>query len=82
MRQASPKPTRKVLAGGTAALVATLISYAAARLWHVALPPDVAAAAAGLLVTIVGALVAYLVPPAVEDAPVPAARRRRDPLSH
>jgi hypothetical protein len=81
MRQHTLAPTRKVAAGGLAALLATLLTYAAARLWHVDLPPDVAAAAAGLLVTIVGAVAAYAVPPAVEDAPVPAARRRRDPFT-
>jgi hypothetical protein len=82
LRQRSARPTRKVMAGGAAGMVGTILVFVAARLWHVDVPPDVAAAVAGLLVTVVGAVVAYAVPPAVEDAPVPAARRPRDPIGH
>jgi hypothetical protein len=81
MRQASPKPTRKVLAGGVTSAVTALLCYAVATVWHLTIPPDVAMLAAGLIVGAAGWLAAYITPAAPEDAPVPAARRRRDPIN-
>jgi hypothetical protein len=75
MKQRTARPTRKVTAGMSAATVATLIAFFALRLFGVAIPADVALA----LATVVLGAVMYFVPPAPEDAPVPAARRRRDP---
>jgi hypothetical protein len=80
MRQRTAKPTTKVLAGGTAGTIAALLVYLAARLWHIDVPYDVALLIAGLIVAAVGWFVAYMVPARPEDAPVPAARRRRDPI--
>jgi ActR/RegA family two-component response regulator len=78
MRQRTNRPTRKVAAGVSAATVATLVSFFALRLFGVVVPADVALA----LATVVLGAVMYLVPPAEADAPVPAARRRRDPIGH
>jgi hypothetical protein len=74
MRQRTARPARKVAAGVSAATVATLVTSFALRLFGVAVPADVALA----LATVVLGAVMYFVPPAPEDAPVPAARRRRD----
>jgi uncharacterized membrane protein YjjB (DUF3815 family) len=82
MKQRSAKPTKKVMAGGITGLIASVLIYAALSVWHIALPTEVATALAGIVVAVVGWLAAYLTPAAPEDAPVPAARRRRDPVSH
>jgi hypothetical protein len=72
----SRRPVRKVVAGSSAAAIATRLAFVAARQWHVEVPPDVVAAAAGLLVTVAGAVTAYITPPSRADMPVPAPRRR------
>jgi hypothetical protein len=82
MRQRTAAPTKKVAVGGVTSAVAALLVYAVATLWHLTIPPDVAMLAAGLIVGAAGWLAAYLTPASPEDAPVPAARRRRDPLGH
>jgi hypothetical protein len=82
MKQRSAKPTKKVAAYFVTGLVATALTYLVARLWHIDLPWQEAIAYAGILVTVAGGVVAWLVPPARDDEPVPAARRRRDPIGH
>jgi hypothetical protein len=82
MKQSSAKPINKVVAGGTAGTIAALLVYLAARVWHIDIPYDIALLAAGLLVAAIGAAAAYLTPPSDKDAPVPAARSRRDPIGH
>jgi hypothetical protein len=82
MRQRSAKPTTKVAAYGITGMIATVLIYLVARYWRIDLPLDVALAAAGILVTAAGGVVAWFVPPSDADAPVPAARRRRDPIGH
>jgi hypothetical protein len=76
-KQASPRPTRKVAAGVSAATVATLIAFFALRLFGVNIPADVALA----LATVALGAVMYFVPPSRDDEPVPAARRRHDPIN-
>jgi putative flippase GtrA len=78
MRQRTNRPIRKVAAGVSAATVATLVTFFALRLFGVNIPADVALA----LATVVLGTVMYFTPPASTDEPVPAARRRRDPMSH
>lgn len=58
------KPNRKVQAGGLAGLLATVIVWALG-LADVAVPPDVAAALATLMIS----LVAYFVPEPVKVTP-------------
>jgi hypothetical protein len=77
MKQRTARPTRKVTAGVSAATVATLIAFFALRLFGVAVPADVALA----LATVAIGAVMYFVSPAPEDAPVPAAHRRRDSIN-
>jgi hypothetical protein len=81
MKQRSLVPTKKVAAYFITGLVATALTYLVARLWHIDLPWQEAMAYAGIIVTIVGGVVAWAIPPASSDAPVPAARRRRDPIN-
>jgi hypothetical protein len=72
MRQRSLAPTRKVAAGAAADAVMIVLAYTLEQGFHVALPTLVY----GACLLLVGLAVSYFTPPAPEDAPVPAARRR------
>jgi putative effector of murein hydrolase LrgA (UPF0299 family) len=78
MRQRSLAPTRKVAAGAVADAVMVVLGYALEQGFRTTLPLPVY----GACLLLVGLAVSYFTPPAVEDAPVPAARRRRDPIGH
>lgn len=81
MRQRTAKPTKKVVTGGVTGLIASVLVYAVLRVWHVDLPLEVAGWIAGIVVALAGSVAAYIVPASPEDMPVPAARRRRDPIN-
>jgi hypothetical protein len=77
MAQASPQfpaavksptaaPVRKVTAGGIGGAVATLALWALAQYANFHPQPEVAAA----ITTVISFIVAYLVPPSANDAPV------------
>jgi hypothetical protein len=78
MRQRTAKPIRKVTAGAAADAVMIVLAYTLEQGFHVALPTLVY----GACLLLVGLAVSYFTPPAVGDAPVLAARRRRDPIGH
>lgn len=62
-RMASNTPSRKVVSTGIAGAVVTIIVWIVQAAFKITVPSEVAAAA----VTIVGALVGYLVPPSQSD---------------
>jgi hypothetical protein len=74
VRQRSAMPIRKVTAGAVADAVMILLAYALEQGFHTTLPTLVY----GACLLLVGLAVSYFTPPAPDDAPVPAARRRRD----
>lgn len=62
-RQASPRPTNKVIAGSVGAAVATILIYAIERWLGEPLPLEVATAAT----TVVSFGLGYLIPPSETD---------------
>jgi putative flippase GtrA len=60
-------PIRKVAAGGLGGAVATIVLWALAQFANIHPDPTIAAA----ITTVISFLVAYIVPPSANDAPVP-----------
>jgi putative flippase GtrA len=67
VKSASAAPIRKVAVGALASALAVILIWILTALAHL----QVDATLAGAIAAVVYAVVAYLVPPAAQDAPVP-----------
>jgi putative flippase GtrA len=67
VRTATAAPIRKVAVGALASAIAVLVIWLLTMFAHVSIDATVA----GAIAAVVYAVIAYLVPPAAQDAPVP-----------
>jgi putative flippase GtrA len=67
VKTATAAPIRKVAVGALASALAVIVIWLLRLIWHLEVDPTLAAAIAA----VVYAVIAYLVPPAAQDAPVP-----------
>lgn len=67
MNTSTSAPAQKVIAGGVAGAIVTILIWFAGTFAHVDIPAEVAAS----LVVVLSFLVSYITPPAAKDTPVP-----------